>query len=69
MGTATFREIAAEKTREKKTNYITDGACKGEVKLNLIKRERRKSIIKLTRTSKQGSGKQRASKQINKSND
>ena len=32
MGTATFRKIAAEKKGEKKTNYISDGACKVEVK-------------------------------------
>ena len=39
MDTATFRKIAAEKKGEKKkTNYISDGACKVEVKLNLIKR-------------------------------
>ena len=38
LDTATFRKIAAEKKGEKKTYYINDGACKVEVKLNLIKR-------------------------------
>ena len=33
MDTATFRKTAAEKKREKKKkNYISDGACKVEVK-------------------------------------